>query len=561
MALANNDDLFLVNRNDTTYSLRQDELMASIQADDLMVINRNDVTYKITGEEVIDSFLEPLVIDEVIINNMSPLTESTISVTVEASGGRGPYTLTYQWSAKSTAKNEAERDLTGEIQSTLYLAADLEDWEVACTVTLTDVRSSNVSKQSAFTNPIGPSAKPPVIDTVTITKATAGPDRFTNQTFDVNIQMTEDGIPTSLKTLQVKTVGQFVETPESDTINNFEVVNASYQVTGAGIDNATAAFMNRNNQLPQYGQLTVGQGMLSFYPPFPLIMSVGQKVGVVPGIPSNLGGFFLDTGAGLTGITNKQWNWNVPFNNYEIYGIGMTFGGFESVVAMFYSEDRKYFRDPGPSGTNGFAFDDKYPIITLNGTTNLEHVKPGDRVSVSGGSGEGVVWRVVNNQVFLKMDDYSGTFPAGSRLILPPAPVDSSVLYAILDNTGNVLDFSTSQPGVVYTSNEVSPTTMNITFPATLPGGLTPDQELLDGTSLQATVTTTNSAGVDGPDTATITPGTVTVAGMSAQQVAQMKLLVSTYESRKALTARPALIQELLSEGYTQAEIDAVLGS
>ncbi len=60
MAIAKNDDLFTVNRNDTTYSVKQEDLMATIQNTDHMIINRDDVTYKITGEEVINSFIPEL---------------------------------------------------------------------------------------------------------------------------------------------------------------------------------------------------------------------------------------------------------------------------------------------------------------------------------------------------------------------------------------------------------------------------------------------------------------------------------------------------------------------
>ncbi len=100
MATANPDDLFIVNRNDTTYSVKQDELMALIQPTDHMVINRNDVTYKITGEEVIDSFIPEIIFNEVILSDYEPVTLETISVRLDVQGGHPPYTIDYQWISK-----------------------------------------------------------------------------------------------------------------------------------------------------------------------------------------------------------------------------------------------------------------------------------------------------------------------------------------------------------------------------------------------------------------------------------------------------------------------------
>jgi len=60
MATVNPDDLFAVNRNDITYSVEQQILMASLENTDLLAVNRADITYKITGQEFIESVLDPL---------------------------------------------------------------------------------------------------------------------------------------------------------------------------------------------------------------------------------------------------------------------------------------------------------------------------------------------------------------------------------------------------------------------------------------------------------------------------------------------------------------------
>ena len=60
MATVNPDDLFAVNRDDTVYSVEQQNLMASLENTDYLAVNRDDVTYKITGQDFITSVLDPL---------------------------------------------------------------------------------------------------------------------------------------------------------------------------------------------------------------------------------------------------------------------------------------------------------------------------------------------------------------------------------------------------------------------------------------------------------------------------------------------------------------------
>ena len=87
MALAQPNDKFLVNRNDISYSVKQEDLMAQLQDSDYMLVNRNDVTSKMSGKDVIDSFVPDLQLKEVILNTYTPITKTTLSARLDAEGG------------------------------------------------------------------------------------------------------------------------------------------------------------------------------------------------------------------------------------------------------------------------------------------------------------------------------------------------------------------------------------------------------------------------------------------------------------------------------------------
>ena len=58
MSTINNNDLFLVERNDTSHSVTAENLMSTIQDTDLMLIERADTSYKVTGKDVKDQLGE-----------------------------------------------------------------------------------------------------------------------------------------------------------------------------------------------------------------------------------------------------------------------------------------------------------------------------------------------------------------------------------------------------------------------------------------------------------------------------------------------------------------------
>ena len=59
MATVNPDDLFAVNRDDTVYSVEQQNLMASLENTDYLAVNRDDVPYNVPGQEFLTSIIVP----------------------------------------------------------------------------------------------------------------------------------------------------------------------------------------------------------------------------------------------------------------------------------------------------------------------------------------------------------------------------------------------------------------------------------------------------------------------------------------------------------------------
>ena len=152
MATVNPDDLFAVNRNDITYSVEQETLMASLENTDLLAVNRSDVTYKITGKEFIESVLDPLELAPVVTvqetNSLAGDAVYTLVVTENAVGGKQPYTFTYQWeyiNAEGTAV-----DIVGATSQSYVVPEEYYAFELGCDVVVTDALDFTAEAQSDY---------------------------------------------------------------------------------------------------------------------------------------------------------------------------------------------------------------------------------------------------------------------------------------------------------------------------------------------------------------------------------------------------------------------------
>ena len=535
MATAKPDDLFVINRDDTTYSVRQDELMALIQPTDYMVINRNDITYKITGEEVIDSLVPKIIFTAVYINNTTPSTRDTLSATVDVSGGQPPYTLTYVWKYRNQTTGVPETVIDGASSSTLYIPDELAGYEFACEVTFTDSRGSSETKQSDYTEAAVLFAAPPILDNVDLTLNSSGTNRFTNETYSAKTTLTNDGQPSSNKIITAYCDGSFIQSTQSAPIEFIESVPANH--TSRLSTNDPAGVFNPANLFngdPGIYSYVGNAYWMQFIFPFPvpwngnldIYSSVsGGTIGTIMnrGEVNQLKATYTDdvVGPGYEFLTNWAVGaWGQAYADarltqgarYETEITGIRYQEFNLPgtgnvpLSQFTSSENAKYCEVADVAKAVYLSDDIYYTITFQSDENLQYLEEGDEITETGGSAVGKVYKIdrVNRKIILTKPS-DRTFTVGSRITIPAKPVVDNRLYLVLDSGGNVTDLDSNKPAVTYTSGEPNPEFL-LKFPSVFPGGLTPDEELSANTRLTVEVTAANAVGTAGPVSDSITP-------------------------------------------------------
>ena len=130
--------------------------------------------------------------------------------------------------------------------------------------------------------------------------------------------------------------------------------------------------------------------------------------------------------------------------------------------------------------------------LTFTDDTNLALFEDGDPVFQDNGAAAGLVGSTDVSAKTMQISGSAGTWSAntGNYVIGPnKANITTSQLFAQLDSSLNVVDLTETDPGFTDYSETTTPT---ITFPATLPNGETPDEALLEGTSIFTTVRADN---------------------------------------------------------------------
>ena len=600
MATANPDDLFLINRDDVTYQVKQEDLVATIQPTDHMIINRNDVVYKINGDDVIDSFIPELIFNEVILSDYSPTTLDTISVTLDVQGGQPPYTIEYQWFYKSTAEGISTTLIEGATTPTLYLPDSLANNEVACEVTFTDNRGTSETLTSDFTDPIILKVAPAVLDSVTLTQTSSGTNRFTDETFSAAVALSYEGKPLSTKSLSAYTDGSFTTALETSPIvgvTQEDVNPIQYLSTNdpAGISNAYLIFQKKSKQVFSPMASVSGDYYIQFMFPNPIpwnFQSVYEQQD--PDFPP--GGFTMNTSQycktlvwevqdDITGPNawREAWGpsdydkgatpvctgygyysilslntWAKIANSGNVYGFRVRNIAPDVGLKLNYlaSTENKY-----QQGNRQHTDEDKNLIIELAGDTAFDFIEAGDEVTETGTDKKGVVYKKLDNNRLLMRYDSPTDWTPGATLTLPVKPVPGTRFYCVLDEEGNVTDLSPSKPAVVYQTTDENPT-MELKFPSVFPGGLTPDEELNEGARLTVEARATNTVGTVGPVTDDIVPGGTTTLTAQQREIQIITSLTTEFRSaQERVSQGEQLRADLLARGYSQASIDAVLGN
>jgi hypothetical protein len=136
---------------------------------------------------------------DVSLSTTTPKAGDTITATAVTAGGVAPVTTSYQWKADDV-------NIAGATSTTYTVIEADKDKRLSCLVTTTDTSGTSVSKSSDPTDPVF-SGSAPEINTVTLTEVTPdSPDRYTDQSFTVAVDMTSDN-PKSDFALKGKVLG------------------------------------------------------------------------------------------------------------------------------------------------------------------------------------------------------------------------------------------------------------------------------------------------------------------------------------------------------------------
>ena len=193
---------------------------------------------------------------------VAPTTTDTLTCTVLATGGIPPYTYSYQWFNKY-GTIYGWQPYPGATESTLALSDANLGRNFRCQVTILDSVLTGIAVTSNETQSVEPGVIAPVIGSVSLTEQNPHADpRFTSQSFDVAVTMTDDGAPGSVKSINAYVQGTITETKKfdeplessqsgsvTDTWSNYlsAVSQSDPELPGTGaVVNATSGF-NGNN--------------------------------------------------------------------------------------------------------------------------------------------------------------------------------------------------------------------------------------------------------------------------------------------------------------------------
>ena len=140
----------------------------------------------------------------------------------------------------------------------------------------------------------------------------------------------------------------------------------------------------------------------------------------------------------------------------------------------------------------------------------------------------------------------------------------TTLVYAVIADDGFTVSGISVEPTIYPFAPTPISTSMILYFPETWDDGMTPDEELPNGTTLFVDMTATNS---QGESTGTSEPlaeslnvltfnADSSVVRMTIEENIQLKLNAATYEVRCLICKKNRVHDALLQAGYTQTQID-----
>lgn len=368
----NNTDTLLVNRGSNSYSIAAENLMATLEDTDLMLVNRSGQSYKATGKEIIDSVIDPLGVSAS-VSPFDPDSQTTLSVVEDVSGGKAPFTVTYQWKYKTAADPTIQTIGGAEAQLYQTTASDIGRM-LACEVTVTDSRSTSVSTLSNFTNAVVQdiSINQPQVVSPPDGSGVGGPITYQPSTSEItNITMSGQGAFLTFADEDVYNAdtGVNVGSPIS------EVFTTGLKIGGIKDGEPTAngtvvsdAVGNTVSVLASTSENFTGVSAAEQFSWIPLTYGNGTFVSLAGGGTYATKAVMYSTNAGLSwnsanASTKSQWK-GVAYGDNKFVGVGRT----ESRRFM-YSADGKDWSHQGVTGPDQ---DNLWSCITYGGTPGNE---------------------------------------------------------------------------------------------------------------------------------------------------------------------------------------------
>ena len=237
MADIQDTDQFLVNRSDSTATVPASDLMADLLDDDLMLVNRSDVTYTVTGADVKASLggggavpiypepdevtgnpdfqggtgteLDPYILAPITVAPAGEFGVSVEVITIDVAGAQEGQLVV--WTDNSVGAGNRFEQPTGVVGADGTWTGRVVYRDVPNTASNTDyvgdLQIGDVYFRWTVTQKLV-AGDPPEIGSVTLTEQNAGQaPRFTNQSFVVAVEMTEEGFPLSTKVIDAYVEG------------------------------------------------------------------------------------------------------------------------------------------------------------------------------------------------------------------------------------------------------------------------------------------------------------------------------------------------------------------
>ena len=444
-------DLFLVNREGKSYQLEQQNILGRTQPEDIILINRAGKSYQVSSLELRDS-----------VTSDNPIVKDDDLLLLNR--GNKSYKTTFL-------------DLKNSIK------------------------------------------RPPEIGSIVLRADTPDSDnRFTNEDFTATIDMDDDGVPLSTKAIRARLLGSLNIPIETD------IITAVDTITGRGysdgdiygspqnpIGNSKWTMdqgFDGNLNTPVSSQFTTGTPYgVNFTPP--VEFNAGDKLEVYCIYKNQVN--TIKVNKRVKNVNQGQWN-----DMTECIGND---GAFTSIE----TQDLGNFDNPGGPGKwcqfsgvriNGeilIDYKDRIQLTFASGL-GLDKLQVGDTLTQSTGDGTGVIREIdlVNNTILFTSTTGTWTANGTNIAIGPLANFDGEQSYLNLDSNLNVIGLVDTADFTAIPSNSLTP---KIQFPAQLDNGRSPDETLVDGTSIQVEVKAINTEGEFLKFSNVVTPGTPCVNG------------------------------------------------